>query len=173
MYCSNTPETTFHLFCECPKILPLWQKLFELINQKTKKVLTFSSLDMLFGTDVSQELNSCINFLFLCLKFYIYRCRFQGSNLDFQHFFLALVKCKEKSEYLIAQNRGKLSSHLKKWSWFTGEWEPFWYSNILFNSYYYTGNMNPYYSNIIFLENVKKWVQMNEYVYALVNKVLI
>ena len=118
-FCSSGPETLLHLFCQCPKILPLWHKLFGLIDEKTKKTHLYSIFNMMFGVNIKQGFDSCINFVFLCLKFYIYRCRFQGSQVDFE-VFLALVKCKQKIEYKIANKKGKLGSHLKKWSMFSG-----------------------------------------------------
>ena len=39
--------------------------------------------------------NMCINFLFLCLKFYIMRCKFQEVDLNFQAF-RSFVKVKQK-----------------------------------------------------------------------------
>ena len=48
------------------------------------------------------------------MKFYIYRSKFQGSSLDFEAF-LHLVKLKRNVEYKIAEGKGKLHTHLKKW----------------------------------------------------------
>ena len=70
-FCTQEPETAFHLFVKCPRTLPLWQKLFDFIAEKTKKVYTFSQFNMMFGIDSDTEFSTCINFLFLCLKFYI------------------------------------------------------------------------------------------------------
>ena len=58
---------------------------------------------------------SCINFLCLCLKYYIYSCRFQGKELIFEAF-VSMVKFKQKIEYKIAQKKNKLQVHFKKWS---------------------------------------------------------
>ena len=51
------------------------------------------------------------------MKFYIYRSKFQGSSLDFEAF-LHLVKLKRNVlnvEYKIAEWKGKLHTHFKKW----------------------------------------------------------
>ena len=72
------------------------------------------------GTDHSYNLIICLgysqgtntNFLCLCLKYYIYSCRFQEKELIFEAF-VSMVKFKQKIEYKIAQ---KKNVHLKKWS---------------------------------------------------------
>ena len=61
------------------------------------------------------EIPGVINFLILYLKFYIYRCKFQQCTPDFKAF-LKLMKIKLKTEYKIAEKKGKLSKHLKKFT---------------------------------------------------------
>ena len=69
----------------------------------------------MFGVTDLSEHDNCINFLFLCLKFYLHRCKFQQTNLNFVAF-LNLVKIKRKTEYNIAESKGKLRQHFKKWT---------------------------------------------------------
>ena len=33
-FCSKSPETTLHVFCECEKVRPIWDELLQLINDK-------------------------------------------------------------------------------------------------------------------------------------------
>ena len=49
------------------------------------------------------------------MKFYIYRCKFQKVTPNFQAY-KNLVKIKFNTEYKIAENKGKLSKHFKKFS---------------------------------------------------------
>ena len=72
------------------------------------------SFQMFGVTDLSEH-DSCINFLFLCLKFYLHRCKFQQANPNFVAF-LKLVKIKRNTEYKIAESKGKLRQHFKKWT---------------------------------------------------------
>ena len=69
----------------------------------------------MFGvTDISEH-DHCVSFLFLCLKFYIHKCKFQELNPNFVAF-LKLLKIKRNVEYKIAESKGKLGKHKKKWS---------------------------------------------------------
>ena len=69
----------------------------------------------MFGFDIEDcEHKNAINFLILCLKFYmIHQCKFQKVNPSFQAY-KNLVKVKVNTEYKIAENRGKISKHFKK-----------------------------------------------------------
>ena len=102
-------------FCQCEKISPLWDELIFLINNISRESFNFSDFDKMFGvTDISEH-DHCVSFLFLCLKFYIHKCKFQELNPNFVAF-LKLVKIKRNIEYKIAESKGKLGKHLKKWS---------------------------------------------------------
>ena len=114
-FCNNSPETILHLFCECEKVSPLWDELCFLINNVSGESFTFSNYEKMFGVTDLSEHDSCINFLFLCLKFYLHRCKFQQANPNFVAF-LKLVKIKRNTEYKIAESKGKLREHFKKWT---------------------------------------------------------
>ena len=68
----------------------------------------------MFGVTDTSEHDNCI-YLFLCLKFYIHRCKFQESDLSFVTF-MNLVQTKRNIEYKIAVSKGKLRKHFKKWT---------------------------------------------------------
>ena len=53
-------------------------------------------------------------YLFLCLKYHIYSCKFQNKRPNFSGFKI-FVKNNRECEYIIAKKRDKLSLHLKKW----------------------------------------------------------
>ena len=104
------------MFCDCDKIRPLWDNLSTFIDKKCGENLDFTNFQKMFGLDLlSSEHNRGINFLILYLKFYIYRCRFQQCNPNFQAF-LKLMQIKLKTEYKIAERKGKLGQHLKKFT---------------------------------------------------------
>ena len=108
-------ETLLHLFCQCEKVSPLWDDLFFLINSISEESFTFSVFAKMFGVTDTSEHDNCISYLFLCLKYYIHRCKFQESDLSFVAF-MNLVKTKRNIEYKIAVSKGKLRKHFKKWT---------------------------------------------------------
>ena len=86
------------------------------IEDKTGDHFTFSNSQKMFGVELSDsEHKTTFNFLILCLKFYIYRSKFQEDNLSFPAF-KNLIKMKGKTEYKVAESKGKLGKHFKKFS---------------------------------------------------------
>lgn len=84
-FCNKVYETLVHLFCECEKITPLWDSLVTLIQSKTGDSFDFSEYQKMFGLELEDtEHYIAINFLILCLKFYIHMCKFQNSSPSFQ-----------------------------------------------------------------------------------------
>ena len=74
----------------------------------------------MFGMEIEEsEHYNAIIFLFLYLKFYIHRCKFQNNFTSFQAY-KNLIKIKIKSEYKIAESKGKLSKHLQQFSFDLG-----------------------------------------------------
>ena len=114
-FCKKFPETLLHLFCQCEKVSPLWDDLCFLINSISEESFTFSVFEKMFGVTDTSEHDNCISYLFLCLKYYIHRCKFQESDLSFVAF-MNLVKTKRNIEYKIAVSKGKLRKHFKKWT---------------------------------------------------------
>ena len=114
-FCDEHPETLVHLLCDCSKVSPLWDELCFYIDNVTDLSFNFSKFDKMFGIRDVSEHDMCINFLFLCLKFYIHRCRFQQTLPNFNAF-LALVRLKQNVEYRIAENKNKLKQHFKEWT---------------------------------------------------------
>ena len=67
----------------------------------------------MFDFDIEDsEHKNAINFLILCLKFYIHRCKFQKVNPSFQAY-KNLVKVKVNTEYKIAET-GVKSPNISK-----------------------------------------------------------
>ena len=69
----------------------------------------------MFGVSDDTAHKLCKNCSFLYLKFYIYRCRFQKVQPNFDAF-MVFINYKKKLEYKIAEKRNKLGVHFKKWS---------------------------------------------------------
>ena len=85
------------------------KKIHENTNSASR--LTDYAFMKVFGVTDLLEHDNCINFFFLCLKFYLHRCKFQQINPNFLSF-LNLVKIKRNSEYKIAESKGTLSFSL-------------------------------------------------------------
>ena len=73
------------------------------------KLAVTSTFDKLFGV----TLDKYITYICLCLKYYIYVCKFQDKKPTFTAFktFLNVLK---DTECYIAKRKGKLSAHFKK-----------------------------------------------------------
>ena len=114
-FCKNPDETLVHLFCECSKVTGLSKNLSDLTECKTGERIEFSNYQKMFGIDSedSEHKNIIYHFI-LCIKFYIYRCKFQEVTPCFQGY--KKLKLKVNTEYKITKGRGKLSKHFKKFS---------------------------------------------------------
>ena len=105
-FCSEEPETLDHLFCNCTKVVPLWENLVDKIYTSSgiSRDIVFTKFNYLFGIHTGSRHDSCINVLFLYLKFYIYSCKFQEKELRFE-VFRSMVKSKQNVEYKIAKKK--------------------------------------------------------------------
>ena len=122
-FCSQSPESLVHLFCNCPNITSLWQNLLSYISRKTGCCDYVTTFEKMFGVCYDSAHKKCINCLFLYLKFYIYRCKFQKVQPNFDAF-MVFINFKRKLEYKIAEKKNKLGAHFKKWSFSTVNTRP-------------------------------------------------
>ena len=68
-FCQELPETLIHIFCKCTVIAPMWKKLSNYIDNKTKETTLYFEFAHIFGIDIGGRHGVCINFvIFLCLK---------------------------------------------------------------------------------------------------------
>lgn len=109
-FCHKHSETIIHLFYECEKVKPIWDDLISLINIKLHTDFQIDKCWVMFG-DPDDNL---LTFLVLCCKFFIYRCRFQKITPHFNGL-KSFILSKRNTEYNIANKRGKLNKHFKKW----------------------------------------------------------
>ena len=108
--CKKFPESIIHFFCKCEAVKPLWDDLINIIRDKHDTGFSISYFDMIFGIQDDRF----ITYLFLCLKYFLYLCKFQNKIPNFAHF-INFVKSNRETEYFIAKRRDKLSNHYKKW----------------------------------------------------------
>lgn len=116
-FCHASRETVVHLFCECPKVKMLWKALRKWIKH-------FHRLDILFTPSIiifccyRGKVAKLINILILITKFYVYRCKTQGSILKFSDLAVDFVKYKN-IEKCIAIRNNKLYKFARKWDDFS------------------------------------------------------
>lgn len=108
--CDNEEESIIHLFCECEKVIPLWQDLLTIVSKDLKNPLNITNFEKIFG--ISSD--KFVTYLFLLLKFYIHTCKFNNSLPNFVAF-KSFVKKRKEIEYSVAKKRNKLHAHFKKW----------------------------------------------------------
>ena len=109
VFCDKSEETIVHLFCECERVIPIWQSLLLKISQNNVQI-NGSNFEKMFGLSTDKF----ISYLFLLLKYYIHTCKFK-NNLPSFALFKTFVKKQQDLEYLLAKKRNKLPAHFKKW----------------------------------------------------------
>ena len=109
-FCKNFPETIIHVFCKCDYVKPIWDDLIKIIKDKHDINFSISNFEKMFGVFK----DNFITHLFLCVKYYIYVCKFRGTKPTFIGY-ITYIKSNRETEYYIAKKRGKLSNHFKKW----------------------------------------------------------
>ena len=108
--CDKTEETPVHLFCECEKVVPIWQDLCDIILRNCDPNISITNFEKLFGICSDKF----VSYLFLLLKYHIYTCKFNNNLPNFVSF-KSFVKKQKELEYVLAKKRNRLPSHFKKW----------------------------------------------------------
>jgi len=114
-FCHQFPDSLAHFLCECPSVQNMWDDIINLINTKTNSNFHVTMFEKMFGIIDNSPHTQFINFIFLCTKFFIYRCKFQNQALAFPAL-LAFIKNKIRSEYITANKKNKLGKHFKKFT---------------------------------------------------------
>ena len=109
-FCNKFPESIVHVFCECDYVIPIWDELVKIIQDKHDINFSISNFDKIFGVFPDKF----ITYLFLCAKYHIYSCKFQNKKPNFVSF-KVFVKGNRETEHFIARKKDKLSAHYKKW----------------------------------------------------------
>ena len=91
-------------------VIPIWDELLKFVHDKHDIDFSLSNFAKIFG--IYQD--SVLTYLFLCVKYYIYICKFQNKKPNFISFEV-FVKVNRETEHSIARKRDKLSAHYKKW----------------------------------------------------------
>ena len=110
MFCKKLPETIIHFFCECEVVKPIWNDLDKIIRNKYDINFASSPFEKMFGI----QGDKFITYLFLCVKYFLYVCKFQNKIPNFTNL-VNFLKNNRETEYHIAKRNDKLSIHYKKW----------------------------------------------------------
>ena len=63
-FCNKREETIIHIFCECEKIIPIWQYLMSIILKKHDPGFNLANCDKIVGTCTDRF----VSYLFLLLN---------------------------------------------------------------------------------------------------------
>ena len=99
-FCKEHSETIAHLLFECNHVKIFWEELFLLINKRCihSNKLSFNKKLILLGQSEYIYTDSVCDLIILMAKFFIYRCKVQGSPLMLRIFIKELYEryCLEK-----------------------------------------------------------------------------
>ena len=102
------------MFTECIKTQEIWKSLEMHIYQKTKKIVHFPKLTILFGYLIHDQNNEPLNMIILLTKVYVFKCSQNNAPLN-----LKALKSKLKKHYiekkLLARLNNKEESFTKRW----------------------------------------------------------
>ena len=113
-YCNEHPESLVHLFYTCSVSTSLWQKVFEMIQQRFgTQQLTITPYSIICNK-VAQGQGNIINFIVLYVKYFIYTQRCLEQSIDFPIFKAKLGTIENMEKYIAIKNN-KLVQHNKKW----------------------------------------------------------
>ena len=115
--CKQEAETAIHLFCQCPVISMLWEKLPGCLSLNlTLPRLTVKDALLGYMPTVAENkftLN-LINHIILIFKRSIFEMRYKQSPPSI-FYVIYRIKQTMSIEYHIAQSNNKLNVHFKKW----------------------------------------------------------
>ena len=106
-FCGRCIENYRHLFCECPKVQPLWIWYENMCSTKVEYANIITN-------EIKDNPNMVENVIVLIIKFYIYKTRCAQKPISLQACKNYLNEYKD-IEYQIACNKQKLTRHIAKW----------------------------------------------------------
>ena len=103
-YCSVEVESIQHLFWNCQIVQKFWSDLLQYLRDKCTHCDRLNLTEKLIVFGVSDEVitDKGLDFIILFAKFFIYKSRFQGSQLNFQ-IFLSQLRSRMKIEISISK----------------------------------------------------------------------
>ena len=110
-FCKSNIETIEHLFYQCQYSKNILNFIKNKINQNTQITFPEEMESILLGEKIE---NVGLNYILLCYKYFIYRCKYQEANPNIKHFqsFLNDKITIEKQSYI---QSGKINKFREVW----------------------------------------------------------
>jgi len=107
-FCNLKSETIVHLFWECPETKRFWKELQNIFNNRCLHSFNFKFTKNLvfFGHCETIATDKICDFIILMAKFFIYRCKVQGINLNVKLFIKELYN-RYSIEMIISKNKNQ------------------------------------------------------------------
>ena len=120
-FCNMSIETNEHLFWECNIIQTFWEYIRQFISEKIPIIgdiyLNFENISLCNNHSINNNLSNCINFIILLAKYFIFKCKYEGSSPNgvvFKQYLMRYLNI----EKTIAKIKDKSESHERKWRYF-------------------------------------------------------
>ncbi|XP_070180397.1 uncharacterized protein [Littorina saxatilis] len=115
-FCGYHEETIVHLFWECMIVKTFWIKLNTVLHKECLHCehLTFSKGLIIFGNDDNVNTDNVLDLIILLGKYYIYKCKLQGS-VPLLSGFLKILKQRYYIEKKLNFIRNRNVEFLSEW----------------------------------------------------------
>ena len=112
--CKESEETIVHLFCECPKIITLWENITTWIRNKLNITITLSSLEIILGYQHRNNYMKPLNTIILVTKAYIFWCTQKNKDPIIADL-LTRIETTYTEQNTIALKTNKINEFNKAW----------------------------------------------------------
>jgi len=103
-FCSKSPETLLHLFCDCKIVDKVWNDVSDRIAAKFRIYFRLNNLKKFFGFQDNGQFYQFINGILLYARLLNYHCKHSNLHPEMIQYF-NMVNIVKLSEYLIAKQR--------------------------------------------------------------------
>ena len=114
-FCNQEPETLTHLFHLCPKVMDLWGKIAEYIQNRYQMEVDLTNTTKIIFNAINGKKNHIVNFIALLTKQFIYRQRCLGNELHYPVLRAHIARTESLEKYIAIKN-SKLVLHIRKWN---------------------------------------------------------
>ena len=112
-FCTMYIESIEHLFWECPIVQNLWVNICNYLRSLGIEV-SLNLFDICFGKQTNSNYESCVNFIILLCKYFVFKMKYMKVTPTFDIFKNYLIQ-RVKIEKEIAMQTNKMEKYLIKW----------------------------------------------------------
>lgn len=113
-FCNDKPETTIHIFVECPYVSKLWDDMKKWFAHIYQLSVSIAPSNIIFNNYKGPS-SDLINMYILLTKFNIYKSKVTGVIPRFNLIITDVNRIQNVERY-IANNTGKLVKHMIRWN---------------------------------------------------------